>query len=102
MHKTNKLKIRKHCRDKLKIQIEELEFRKLNIVNLLIFPSDLQIQCDPNQNHCSVVVFFVEIDKPILICTWKCKELKIALKNPKEEKLRGLTLYDFNTIIKLY
>lgn len=91
--KTNKLKVRKLCRDKLKIQIKELYFRYLNIVNLFIFPSDLQIQCDPNQNHCSSFCSNWQKNSNM---TWKLKELKADFKNPKEEeKLRGLTLYDF-------
>lgn len=72
MYKTDKLKMRKHHRDNLKAQTkEEIQFRRFNIVKIPIFPSDIT----PFKITAG---FFVEIDKLIVIFTWKCKEPRMA------------------------
>ena len=67
--------------------------KTLGCHDVILYQTDLQVQCNPNQNPSKL---FLDINSLILKCIWRNKRLRIAKIVLREKnKVGGLTLPNF-------
>lgn len=71
--------------------------KRLNMFIILTLPNLIYTFNSVPTHH-----FFIDIDRVILKCIWKCKRSSIAHTILKKNKVEGITISDLRITIKVY